>query len=54
MLRILSTCFRIRQQDVCSLSTKERDYHDYWDTVEQEPWHFVPLKCRHCGKEFYL
>lgn len=30
------------------------DYHDYPDSVEGYPDHFVLLMCRRCGKEFYI
>lgn len=30
------------------------DYHDYPDDWHGEPWHFVPLQCRRCGKVFVL
>lgn len=30
------------------------DYHDYMDDECGEPWHFVPMRCRRCGKQFYI
>ncbi len=30
------------------------DYHDYPDDEHGQPWHFVPLRCKRCGKEFFL
>ncbi len=30
------------------------DYHDYGDTEDKEPWHFVELECERCGKKFYI
>lgn len=39
---------------VCEMSQGKRDYHDYMDDVDGEPWHFLPMQCKHCGKTFYL
>jgi hypothetical protein len=30
------------------------DYHDYPDSEAGEPWHFVTLRCKRCGKEFTI
>lgn len=49
--------FRLSLKVVCEESVRlgpYEDYHDYGDTAEKEPWHFVPLKCERCGKEFYI
>lgn len=48
--------FRINQAAVCYLSSKlgAYDYHDYPDSYQGEPWHFVKLECKHCGKGFYI
>jgi hypothetical protein len=49
--------FRLDLQVVCEESSglgPHEDYHDYPDTKEKEPWHFILLKCERCGKEFYI
>lgn len=28
--------------------------HDYPDSVEGEPWHFIQLTCKRCGTKFYI
>lgn len=41
---------------VCELSKTMGmyDYHDYPDDEIGTPCHFVILKCKRCGKEFYM
>lgn len=49
--------FRLNLQVVCEESAGKgphEDYHDYPDDVHGQPWHFVPLKCVRCGKEFFI
>lgn len=48
---------RLSQHAICVMSADrgcDDDFHDYPDTVDGEPFHFVTMKCRHCGKEFTL
>jgi hypothetical protein len=30
------------------------DFHDYPDDAEGKPSHFGVLRCKRCGKEFYI
>lgn len=47
--------FRLDLDMVCKLSHgRTRDFHDYPDDIIGEPWHFGPLTCKRCGKEFYI
>lgn len=49
--------FHLNQKAVCNLSKNRglhNDYHDYKDSIEGEPWHFIKLTCKHCGKQFYI
>lgn len=42
---------------VCELSKGRGlhdDFHDYDDNDPPEPWHFYTMKCRRCGKSFYI
>lgn len=55
--RWLLARFRLDLQVVCEESAGRGlhdDYHDYPDSIEGEPWHFIPLTCKRCGKEFYI
>ena len=49
--------FRLNLRIVCEES-KERgphdDYHDYPDDEIGMPMHMVLLKCKRCGKDFYI
>lgn len=47
--------FHLSNHYICAWSaqTDEYDYHDYTDSAEEEPWHFVKLRCERCGKRFY-
>ncbi len=47
----------LSESAVCELSVgrgMHDDYHDYHDSVEGYPDHFVPLTCKRCGKRFYI
>lgn len=49
--------FRLSEEAVCELSAgrgMHDDFHDYPDSVEGFPDHFVPLTCKRCGKQFYI
>lgn len=48
--------FRLNGKIVCSKSSGAGliDFHDYPDSVEQEPWHFVNLTCNRCNKKFII
>ena len=49
--------FRLNLQVVCEMSQgrgPHDDYHDYPDDEHGQPSHFVLLKCKRCGKEFYI
>lgn len=42
---------------VCEMSRgllPEADYHDWWDGVANQPWHFFTHTCRRCGKRFTI
>lgn len=55
--RWLMAVWRIDLAAVCELSAgrgPHNDFHDYPDDETGQPWHFVPLKCKRCGKEFYI
>lgn len=47
---------RIDLDLVCELSREKGyvDFHDYPDSVEGEPWHFIALTCKRCGKQFTI
>ena len=49
--------FRLNLQAVCEMSQglgPHEDYHDYPDDELGTPAHFVMLKCKRCGKGFYM
>ncbi len=49
--------FRLDNLAICQLSANlgpHEDYHDYHDSEHGQPDHFVPLRCKRCGKEFYI
>ncbi len=49
--------FHLSDAAVCDLSRgrgPHDDYHDYDDTEERQPLHFVLLTCKRCGKTFYI
>ena len=49
--------FRLSEAAVCEMSAgrgDRNDFHDYPDSVEGEPWHFIPLTCKRCGKVFFI
>jgi hypothetical protein len=47
---------RLSLKEVClqSANRGKIDYHDYLDTKEKFPDHFVDLKCERCGKIFTI
>ena len=49
--------FRLNLRIVCEESAGKGwydDYHDYKDDVGSQPYHFVTLRCKRCGKEFII
>ena len=54
ILKIFSAILRVRKKDVCEMSTRKIDFHDYPDTKEKLPWHLCVLKCERCGKMFVM
>ncbi len=49
--------FRLSKWAVCEMSKGRglfTDFHDYPDSKEKQPWHFVTMKCERCGKEFII
>lgn len=39
---------------VCELSVGDKEYHDYMDDEDGQPWHMAPLTCKRCGKTFSI
>lgn len=54
--RWLLAVFHLSESAVCEFSRGlgPDDYHDYDDTEEGQPYHFVLLTCKRCGKTFYI
>lgn len=49
--------FRLSNHAVCEMSKGKgphSDYHDYPDDLLGIPAHFILMKCKRCGKEFYI
>lgn len=49
--------FRLDLNLVCELSRGRGpldDFHDYPDDEHGQPWHFTLLRCKRCGKTFYI
>ncbi len=49
--------FRLSAFAVCEMSKgrgPHDDFHDYPDDELGTPAHFVALKCKRCGKEFFM
>lgn len=49
--------FRLSDKAVCEQSKGKGPYdcyHDYPDTEDGEPWHMIEVKCKRCGKGFYI
>jgi hypothetical protein len=55
-LKWLVARFRLNPYVVCEMSRGRGlyDFHDYSDTDEGKPDHFVTLRCRRCGKLFCI
>ncbi len=55
-IRWIKARYRLDLKVVCEMSRGlgMNDYHDYPDSEYGEPWHFVTLKCKRCGKEFCI
>jgi hypothetical protein len=55
--RKLLAVFRLNLEAVCEESVglgPWEDYHDYPDSEERLPTHFSLLRCKRCGKDFYI
>ncbi len=54
--RLFLATFRFDLNAVCEMSAGcgNWDYHDYQDSAHGEPWHFVELTCKRCGKKFTI
>ncbi len=49
--------FRLSLSAVCEMSkglSPHADYHDYHDDENGRPDHFQSLRCKRCGKEFFI
>lgn len=46
--------FHLSDAAVCEMSSGKRDYHDYHDDEQGQPWHFIELECKRCRKRFYI
>lgn len=47
---------RISEKAVCTMSRNQGivDHHDYDDSIEGQPWHFMLLTCKRCNKKFTI
>lgn len=56
LFRKIIAFLRLNDQIVCKESKNKDliDYHDYPDSIEGEPWHFVKLTCKRCNKQFTI
>jgi hypothetical protein len=54
--RWIKAVLRTDPAAVCEMSRTKGlvDYHDYPDSVEGVPEHFVALTCKRCGKQFMV
>jgi hypothetical protein len=50
----LKAYFRWDLRAVCIASRGQADYHDYPDDIYGQPWHFVNMTCKRCGKQFTI
>lgn len=39
---------------VCEMSIGDKDYHDYMDWEDGQPWHMCMMPCKRCGKQFSI
>jgi hypothetical protein len=39
---------------VCEMSVGDKDYHDFEDSEDGQPFHFGPMPCKRCGKLFII
>lgn len=49
--------FRLDMAAVCVMSCGRGlhdDFHDYPDSEDGQPFHFVTMKCKRCGKSFCI
>lgn len=56
LIRLIIAIMRFNKRIVCEESTGQGpyDFHDYSDSIEGRPWHFVKLTCKRCGKKFII
>ena len=57
MWKLFLARFRISMDAVCEMSKGKGmfdDYHDYQDDETGSPFHLVEMKCKRCGKGFYI
>ena len=57
IIRFYIALFHLNDKIVCEESERLKsviDFHDYKDSIEGEPWHFVLLQCKRCGKYFRI
>jgi hypothetical protein len=55
--KLLLATFRLSDVAICEMSVglgPYEDFHDYPDDAEGKLTHFGVLRCKRCGKEFYI
>lgn len=53
----LIAMLRLNSRIVCEMSQNKGlydDYHDWPDSIENYPYHFMQLTCKRCGKKFII
>jgi hypothetical protein len=57
LIRKIIAILRLNKRIVCEESAKIDsmwDFHDYPDDEIGEPWHFIVMTCKRCGKKFVI
>lgn len=56
LIRKIIAILRLSDKIVCEESAGMGlyDYHDYPDSIEGEPWHFIGMECKRCNKKFIM
>ena len=57
IIKFIIAFLRLNKKIVCEMSAglgPWSDFHDYPDDEIGIPWHMTKLKCKRCGKEFYI
>ena len=56
IVREIVALLHLNDRIVCEESANmgHCDFHDYQDDVVGEPWHMILLKCKRCGKRFFI